>query len=53
MFPVIEEKIKAATVDKKVRIGEVNQDATALNIQQRGQGFIGKMISFVLQQVRK
>lgn len=44
MFPVIEEKIKAATADKKVRIGEVNQDATALNIQQRGKGFINKMI---------
>ena len=29
---------------KKVRIGEVNQDATGLNIQQRGQGFIDKMI---------
>ena len=28
MFPVIEEKVKAATADKKVRIGEVNQDAT-------------------------
>lgn len=44
MFPVIEEKIKAATADAKVRIGEVNQDATALNIQQRGRGFIDKMI---------
>ena len=44
MFPVIEEKVKAATVDAKVRIGEVNQDATALNIQQRGQGFIDKMV---------
>ncbi len=44
MFPVIEEKIKAATADAKVRIGEVNQDATALNIQQRGQGFIDKMV---------
>ena len=44
IFPVIEDKIKAATVDAKVRIGEVNQDATALNIQQRGQGFIDKMI---------
>ena len=44
MFPVIEEKIKAATVDAKVRIGEVNQDATGLNIQQRGNGFIVKMI---------
>ena len=44
IFPVIEEKIKAATTDAKVRIGEVNQDATALNIQQRGQGFIDKMI---------
>ena len=44
MFPVIEEKIAAATVDAKVRIGEVNQDATALNIQQRGLGFIDEMI---------
>ena len=44
MFPVIKSKIEAATVDAKVRIGEVNQDATALNIQQRGQGFIDKMI---------
>ena len=44
MFPVLEAKIKAATVDAKVRIGEVNQDATALNIQQRGQGFIDKMV---------
>lgn len=43
MFPVIEEKVKAATTDAKVRIGEVNQDATALNIQQRGMGFINKM----------
>ena len=44
MFPVIEEQIKAATTDKQVRIGEVNQDATAQNIQQRGMGFINKMI---------
>lgn len=44
MFPIIEEKIKAATADAKVRIGEVNQDATALNIQQRGRGFIDKML---------
>ena len=44
MFPVIEAKIAAATVDAPVRIGEVNQDATALNIQQRGLGFINEMI---------
>ena len=44
MFPVIEAKIKAATADAPVRIGEVNQDATALNIQQRGLGFINEMI---------
>lgn len=44
IFPVIEEQIKAATTDAQVRIGEVNQDATAQNIQQRGQGFIDKMI---------
>lgn len=44
IFPVIEDQIKAATTDAQVRIGEVNQDATAQNIQQRGQGFIDKMI---------
>ena len=44
MFPVIEAKIAAATVDAPVRIGEVNQDATGLNIQQRGLGFVNEMI---------
>ena len=44
MFPVIKDKIAAATADAPVRIGEVNQDATALNIQQRGLGFINEMI---------
>lgn len=44
MFPVIEEKVKAATTSAPVRIGEVNQDATAQNIQERGLGFIDKMI---------
>ena len=44
MFPVIEAKIAAATTAAPVRIGEVNQDATALNIQQRGLGFINEMI---------
>lgn len=44
MYPVIKEVLAAATADEKVRIGEVNQDATALNIQQRGLGFIDKMI---------
>ncbi|MCR5106781.1 MAG: substrate-binding domain-containing protein [Lachnospiraceae bacterium] len=33
-----------ASAEGQVRIGEVNQDATALNIQQRGLGFINKMI---------
>ena len=36
-----------ANADKQVRIGEVNQDATALNIQQRGLGFINEMIKLV------
>ena len=44
MYPVIKDVVAAATVDKPVRIGEVNQDATALNIQQRGLGFIDEMI---------
>lgn len=44
MYPVIKDVLAAATTDAKVRVGEVNQDATALNIQQRGLGFINKMI---------
>ena len=44
MYPVIKDVVAAATADKPVRIGEVNQDATALNIQQRGLGFINEMI---------
>ena len=44
MYPVIKDVLAAATADAKVRVGEVNQDATALNIQQRGLGFINKMI---------
>ncbi len=36
-----------ASADAQVRIGEVNQDATALNIQQRGLGFINKLIALI------
>ncbi|MBQ7260986.1 MAG: substrate-binding domain-containing protein [Lachnospiraceae bacterium] len=36
-----------ASADAQVRIGEINQDATALNIQQRGLGFINKLISLI------
>ena len=44
MYPVIKDKVAAASASAQVRIGEVNQDATALNIQERGLGFIDKMI---------
>lgn len=44
MYPVIKDILAAATADAPARIGEVNQDATAQNIQQRGLGFINKMI---------
>ena len=47
IYPVIKDKVAAATVDAKVRIGEVNQDATAQNIQDRGLGFINKMIELI------
>ena len=36
-----------ANADGQVIIGEVNQDATAQNIQQRGTGFIDKMIELL------
>lgn len=44
IFPVVKDKITAATSSSPVRIGEVNQDAVAANIQERGLGFINKMI---------
>ena len=44
---MIKDKVAAATADAKVRIGEVNQDATAQNIQDRGLGFINKMIELI------
>ena len=47
MYPVIKDVVAAATADKPVRIGEVNQDATGQNIQQRGGGFIDKMIELL------
>lgn len=47
MYPVIKEKVAAASADAQVRIGEVNQDATAQNIQDRGLGFIEKMIELI------
>ena len=53
IYPVIKDKVAAATVDAKVRIGEVNQDATALNIQQRGLGFINKMIELITADGKK
>ena len=45
MYPAIKDVI--ANADGQVIIGEVNQDATAQNIQQRGTGFINKMIELI------
>lgn len=45
MYAAVKDVIAAA--DAQVRIGEVNQDATALNIQQRGLGFVNKMIELI------
>lgn len=53
LYPVIRSQVKAATADAKVRIGEVNQDATALNIQQRGLGFIEKIIELAAADGKK
>ncbi len=41
MYAAIKDQIGQGSA---VRVGEVNQDATALNIQQRGLGFINKFI---------
>ena len=43
----IYEAIKDRIGNGQVRVGEVNQDATAQNIQQRGTGFINKMIELI------
>ena len=53
MYPVIKDVVAAATTDAPVRIGEVNQDATALNIQQRGLGFINEMIKLCTEDGKK
>ena len=45
MYNSIKDVVKDA--DGQVIIGEVNQDATAQNIQQRGGGFIDKMIELI------
>ena len=45
MYNSIKDVVKDA--DGQVVIGEVNQDATAQNIQQRGTGFIDKMIELL------
>ena len=45
MYNSIKDVVKDA--DGQVVIGEVNQDATAQNIQQRGTGFINKMIELI------
>ena len=42
MYDAIKDVV--ANADGQVVIGEVNQDATALNIQERGLGFIDEMI---------
>ena len=53
MYPVIKEKIAAATPSAQVRIGELNQDATAANIIERGLGFIDKMIELAAADGKK
>ncbi len=45
MYNSMKDVVKDA--DGQVVIGEVNQDATAQNIQQRGTGFINKMIELL------
>ena len=48
MYNSIKDVVKDA--EGQVVIGEVNQDATAQNIQQRGTGFINKMIELLQAQ---
>lgn len=45
MYAAIKDVV--ANAEGQVIIGEINQDATAQNIQQRGSGFINKMIELV------
>lgn len=45
MYTALKDVIAGA--EGQVRIGEINQDATALNIQQRGMGFVNKIIDLI------
>ena len=45
MYKALKDVIAGA--DSQVRIGEINQDATALNIQQRGMGFVNKITDLI------
>lgn len=45
MYEAIKDVIAGS--DHTVRIGVINQDATALNIQQRGLGFINEMVKLI------
>ena len=51
MYTALKDVIAGATAP--VRIGEVNQDATALNIQQRGMGFINKLADLIIADGKK
>ena len=47
MFPVIKDKIMAATNAKPVTIIDFNQDATSMSVTSRGKGFRDKMIQLI------
>lgn len=50
MFPVIKDKIAAATAQHPVMIVDFNQDATSMSVTSRGKGFRDKMIQLITSQ---
>ncbi len=50
MFPVIKDKIAAATADNPVTIVDFNQDATSQSVTDRGKGFRDEMIKLITTQ---
>ncbi|MCR5487559.1 MAG: substrate-binding domain-containing protein [Lachnospiraceae bacterium] len=51
MYAALKDVIAGASAP--VRIGEINQDATALNIQQRGMGFVNKITDLIVADGKK
>jgi len=53
MFPVIKDKLAAATASNPVFIVDFNQDATSQSVTSRGKGFRDEMVKLVTTQLKR